>query len=117
MINYYDIYQPMKWKTIDNTEEFEHAISNSFQQTIAIFKHSTRCSISFVAKKTIERFWAFNNDIYYIDLIQNRNISNLLASQLNVKHESPQIIVIKDGKAVYHAAHGMIDIQEISEYL
>lgn len=79
---------------------------------IAIFKHSTRCSLSSMVKSRLERGWDIkDNDIemYYLDLLAHRNISNKIASIYNVEHQSPQLIVLNQGKVLYHKSHGDID--------
>lgn len=84
---------------------------------VAIFKHSTRCSISSMALNRIERDWKKHNPsipIYYLDLIRFRNISNLIADIFKVQHESPQLLIIRNGVCVYHASHNAIDAADIS---
>ncbi|MEN2402801.1 bacillithiol system redox-active protein YtxJ [Flavobacterium sp. MC2016-06] len=85
------------------------AISN--EKPVVIFKHSTRCSISRMALKQFEREYDLENvaDTYFLDLIAHRDISNEIAKKYDVYHESPQLILIKNGKAVYDVSHSDID--------
>ena len=89
------------------------AISN--EKPVAIFKHSTRCSISRMALKQFERDYDLNEvvDAYFLDLIAHRDISNEIARKYNVYHESPQLILIKNGKAVYDVSHSDIDAEAL----
>jgi bacillithiol system protein YtxJ len=108
----------MTWNKIENLTDLEAAISASNHQPIAIFKHSTRCSISSTALDRFERAWQKtdqhqNLKPYLLDLIQFREISNQVADQLEVRHESPQIIIIKEGKAVFHESHYGILLDDI----
>ena len=91
------------------------AISNV--KPVVIFKHSTRCSISRMALKQFEREFDLNEtvDAYFLDLIAHRDISNEIASRFNVYHESPQLILIKNGKAVYDVSHSDIDAIALKE--
>ena len=107
----------MIWKTLSDMNEFEAALEASYNNPIALYKHSTRCSISLIAKKSIERFWDLDIDAYYLDLIAHRDISNAIAEKLSIQHQSPQIILVKEGAAVYDASHGAIDLVKMSEYL
>lgn len=110
----------MNWKNLSSLEDLESALAQSKQQPIAIFKHSTRCSISSTAKNRLERGWKFNDEqitAYFLDLIAHRNISNNIAEQLGVEHQSPQLIVVKDGKAVYDASHMTIYVDDVLEVL
>ena len=70
-----------------------------------------------IAKKTIERFWCFDIDAYFLDLIIHRDISNAIAEKLLIRHESPQLIIVKEGKAIYNASHGAIDVEQIKIYV
>ncbi|MCP4441964.1 MAG: bacillithiol system redox-active protein YtxJ [Aureispira sp.] len=110
----------MNWKDLTSIEELENILQESHQHPVAIFKHSTRCSISSTAKNRLERGWNFeSNQVtpYFLDLIAHRNVSNAIADQLGVVHQSPQLIVIKNGKAVYDASHMTIYVDDITEVL
>lgn len=91
------------------------AISNA--KPVVIFKHSTRCSISRMALKQFEREYDLNEtvDAYFLDLIANRDVSNEIANKFSVYHESPQLILIKNGKAVYDVSHSDIDAVALKE--
>ncbi len=83
-----------------------------------IFKHSTRCSISMMAKRTFERYWDVIPDsvsLYFLDLINHRDISAYIAETFHVHHESPQILLIKDGECILDASHGDISADEVAE--
>lgn len=83
-----------------------------------IFKHSTRCSISMMAKRTFERYWDVIPDkvsLYFLDLISHRDVSAYIADTFHVHHESPQILLIKDGQCILDASHGDISADEVAE--
>lgn len=107
------------WINLTSVEELETAIQQSNEKPVALFKHSTRCSISSMAKSRLERSWDLSEkvDIYYLDLIAFRPVSNKIAEVLNVTHESPQIILLKDGKAIYHTSHSDISVEGLAEQL
>lgn len=107
----------MKWNELNNINDLETALKASHEQPVALFKHSTRCSVSLMAKKSIERFWDLDIDAYYLDLIAHRDVSNSIAEQLEIHHQSPQMILVKDGKAIYNASHGSIDVDAMGELL
>lgn len=108
----------MVWKILDSVEGLNGVLDASHQKVIAIFKHSTTCSISHMAKMRIEEHWDLQDvDLYYLDLKAHRNISNTIAEKLSVHHESPQILLIKNGECVYDASHFDISVEEIKESL
>lgn len=81
-----------------------------------IFKHSTRCSISGVAKNRLERNVSpANVDFYFLDLVRNRDISNKIAEEFSVSHESPQVLLIKNGHCIYDESHSGINMKDIEE--
>jgi bacillithiol system protein YtxJ len=90
----------------------------SFKKPVAIFKHSTSCGISkFVWNQFQKEFNIPNEqmDFYYLDLLAYRSISNHVAEKFNVVHQSPQLILIKNGKAVYNASHESITVEELEK--
>ncbi len=106
----------MNWIQLTNVNQLEEIKEKSKQKPQVIFKHSTRCSISSMARGRLERSTAPNDaDFYYLDLITYRDISNKIAKDFHVYHESPQIIVIKNGECVYDESHGSITMDEIKE--
>lgn len=106
----------MDWKILNDAAQLEEIKKRSFEKTQVIFKHSTRCSISSVAKSRLEKAQAPENiDFYYLDLISYRNISNEVAEKFDVFHESPQVLVIRNGECVYDESHMSISMNEIAE--
>lgn len=109
----------MKWIKLQLADELTHLIEKeSFVTPILFFKHSTRCSISSMALNRLESYWDIESTQaipVYLDLIQYRNLSDKLASDLGVRHESPQVLLVKDGKCIYTASHSQIDVEDIKE--
>ncbi len=106
------------WTAIEKMEGIEAIKLASELRTQVIFKHSTRCSISSMAKSRLERAGKGDDfDLHYLDLIRHRDISNAIAEQFNVQHESPQILVIKKGQCTYDESHNGIRMDEILEQL
>ncbi|PWK70039.1 bacillithiol system protein YtxJ [Mucilaginibacter oryzae] len=85
-----------------------------------IFKHSTRCSISMMAKRRFELDWdnlPENMPLYFLDLIKYRDLSNQVAQLFQVHHESPQLLLIKDGECILDQSHSGISVDETLEVL
>ena len=104
------------WIQLTNIETLEEIADDSSNQPIAILKHSTSCGISRMVLRQFEQNYNLDPDsvkLYFLDLLSYRDISNKIASRFNVPHESPQLIVIKDGKAVYDASHSEIDVNKL----
>lgn len=106
----------MNWIELKSNSQIKEIIEKSKAKPQVIFKHSTRCSISAMAKGRLERSLAPGNaDFYFLDLINYRNISNQVSSEFDVSHQSPQILVIRNGECVYDESHGSITMDEIKE--
>ncbi len=105
----------LNWSKIETLESLQKAIAGTDKTPAIFFKHSTRCSISSMALNRFEKEWDESNncDIYFIDLIANRDVSNTLSEIVNVQHQSPQVLLIENGKCVYNASHSGIDAEEI----
>ena len=106
----------MNWIPLTKVEELEVIDKESFSRPVVIFKHSTTCSISHMAKGRLDRSKApANISFYYLDLKQFRSVSNAVASHYDVAHESPQVILVANGKCVYDESHNGITMDEIEE--
>lgn len=108
----------MNWIELTDEQQLDTIIEESKSQPVVIFKHSTRCSISSMAKDRLDREEApQDTKFYYLDLIAYRPISNKVAEVFNVHHESPQILLIKNGECTYEESHNGINMEEIEEQL
>ena len=111
----------MNWKDITEVNTLDTIESNSFDQPIIIYKHSTRCSVSSMALNRLERSWNAEEmqhvDIYFLDLIAHRELSSLIAEKFSVYHESPQLLVINSGKCTYNTSHMGISYRELKNNL
>lgn len=101
----------MSWNDLTDLGQLNEIMALSNEKPVAIFKHSTRCSVSRMALKQFENEFDFSDKVtpYFLDLIAYRDVSNEIANRFGVQHQSPQLILIKDGKAVYNASHSDID--------
>jgi bacillithiol system protein YtxJ len=111
----------MKWNELNTVSQLEQIREESKENPVVIFKHSTRCSTSRMVLDRLERNWKSeelgNVKAYYLDLISYREVSNQIAEQFEIEHESPQLLIIADGKAVYDRSHLSIDYNQIREEL
>lgn len=107
----------LEWKELTSSEEVDQLSEESQNKTCIIFKHSTRCSISSAALNRFETGWNEENEqeIYFLDLIKNREVSNYIAEKFQVTHQSPQVLVIKNEEAIYHCSHNAIHPKTIAE--
>jgi bacillithiol system protein YtxJ len=104
----------MNWIPLTNADQLKEIKEKSNLKPQVIFKHSTRCSISSMAKGRLERSTTPNDaDFYLLDLISFRQISNQIAKDFDVYHESPQVLVIKNGECTYDESHASISMDEI----
>lgn len=108
----------MNWISLTTEEQLSQIKEKSVTVTQVIFKHSTRCSISSMVLDRLERSKApATADFYYLDLIAHRNVSNKIAEVFDVYHESPQVLVIKNGECVYNESHMGIRMDEVAEQI
>lgn len=107
------------WTTLTSEEQLTEALSAS-DKAIFLFKHSTRCTISEMAKNRFEREWTNPEEAFellYLDLLEYRTISNKIEELTGVQHQSPQLIVWKNGKVIYNNSHNGIQAKESVEAL
>lgn len=110
----------IKWRLLTDLGQLNELIDLSHQQPIIIFKHSTRCSISRFVLKSFEKDYDFSEEEllpYFLDLLSYRNISNEIANRFEIMHQSPQILLIKDGVCVFNSSHENIQLESLRKYL
>ncbi len=111
----------IKWNALTSAEQLENIKAESSQQPVIIFKHSTSCSISATAKNRLERQWdeagLENVKPYYLDLLSYRSVSNQIASTFDVRHESPQLLLIRNGECTSDWSHLGIRLDEVKKAL
>ena len=106
----------INWLVLNSEQQLAEIVMASHSRAQVIFKHSTRCSISGVAKNRLEKQDQPENiDFYYLDLIAFRPVSQAIAEQFQVHHESPQVLLIKNGACIYDESHMSISMDEILE--
>lgn len=112
-------FTKMNWKTLEHIDQIKVIKDASFNKLQLIFKHSTRCIISKMALKNFESDFNLEDtiDAYYLDLIAHRNISNEIAETFQVQHQSPQILLIKNGVVVYNESHEGIDANVLKQFI
>jgi bacillithiol system protein YtxJ len=108
----------LNWTEIHSVDELHEIWDNSLEKPAVFFKHSTRCSISSMALRAFERDWVSDDTkLFFIDLIANRDVSNLLAELSNVEHQSPQIIVTSKKTVLFSDSHGTIDAEKVQKLI
>lgn len=108
--------ESLPWTNINEMSQLDEIDRLSKDKPVLLFKHSTRCSISAMALGRFERSYSQESSFnpYFLDLIAHRDISNEIASRYGVRHESPQAILIRDGKAVFDTSHMGISYDELN---
>lgn len=101
----------INWIPLTELHQIDEIINDSSVRFSLIFKHSTRCSISRMALKQFENEFDLEDKVtaYFLDLLNYREISNAVSEQFNVVHQSPQLLLIQNGKVIYDASHSAIE--------
>ena len=108
------------WNILTNEISLDDIDELSKDKPVLLFKHSTRCSISFMAKGQLDKNSEFSEEEitpYYLDLLSYRSLSNEIAERYGVTHASPQVLLIKNGKCIYNTSHSDISVKSIGENL
>lgn len=111
----------MNWKKLTDSTQIEEIKELSNSKPVLIFKHSTRCSVSSMSLDRLLRNWKTEDGEkvvpYFLDLIVFRNLSDQIEGTFGVAHESPQVLIIRNGKAIYDNSHFGISYPEIMAQL
>jgi bacillithiol system protein YtxJ len=108
------------WTHLTEIEKLDRLIEQSVHVPVLLFKHSTRCSISSMAMNRLESEWDLTKEEIipvYLDLIAYRSISNEIADRFGVTHQSPQVLLIKDGICTYDTSHNQISVRDLKQNL
>ncbi len=111
----------MNWIPLTQEAQLQEIVGLSHLQPVVIFKHSTRCSISGTALSRLERHWKDSEMAgvkpYHLDLIAHRPVSNRIAQVFGVEHQSPQLLLIREGECVFNASHLDISYNDLKQRL
>jgi bacillithiol system protein YtxJ len=108
------------WNPLTDVKQLDEIVEESKTIPVAIFKHSTRCGISRMVLRNFESSYEIPVNqlkIYYLDLLSYRDISDEIGHKFQVMHQSPQLIVLKNGTAVANASHHSIDASELKNFV
>ena len=106
----------INWVALTDQAQLEQIIKISMAKPVLIFKHSSRCGISSMALKNFETEYDIPEtdiDMYFLDLLEYKSLSNAISEKFNVVHQSPQVLVIKNGTVIYHASHSAINSEDL----
>jgi bacillithiol system protein YtxJ len=107
----------MNWKHLNVIDDLNLIKHQSANQLVLIFKHSTRCSVSNMVLSRFERQWKnIDSSFYFLDLLKFRSISNNISDYFGIEHQSPQVLIIKDGKCVGNFSHNSINCIDLEKY-
>ena len=110
----------INWVALNEMSQLDEIISLSNTKAVLIFKHSTRCGISSMVLKNFKNEYNLPDseiELYFLDLIKNRDLSNEIAIKFNVIHQSPQVLVIYKEQVIYHDSHNQISVEAIKNAL
>jgi len=110
----------MNWKRLSNDQELNALTEESFQLPVLIYKHSTRCSLSDITQLRLERSWEsdpLDLSPYFLDLVFNKEVSDAVEHQFQVRHQSPQVLVIYQGKCIFQSSHLSISHRALKDVI
>lgn len=109
----------IEWRQLTDLGQLNEIVDLSNEKAVLIFKHSTRCSISRFALKQFENEFDLEEKItpYFLDLLNHRDVSNEIANRFEVFHQSPQIVLIRNGKAIFSTSHSDIDATFLERFV
>lgn len=108
------------WRILEDISQLDAVEKLSEEKLVVIFKHSVTCGISNMVWHQFQNDIDFNNvhiEMLYLDLLAHRDVSNEISRRFQVLHQSPQILVIKNGEVIHHASHSAIRISNIKKFL
>lgn len=115
-----DSSKSLPWIPLTDGDQLDEIAARSEERPQVIFKHSTSCGISSMVLNMFTHSYSLNEDqvdLYFLDIHQNRSLSNNIASSFQVRHESPQLIILENRKAIFDTSHGAIADFDLANFL
>jgi bacillithiol system protein YtxJ len=109
-----------QWKKLIRLEQLPELVQESYNIPVVLFKHSVSCGLSAMVKYQLEEEWNFKHkelSFYYLDLINHRDVSNKIAEEFDIVHQSPQVIVLHKGKPIANTSHYAIGVSWLRDQL
>lgn len=119
-MNWFSRDRNKDWIHLSVPDQINELITESGSIPIVIYKHSSRCGLSYMTENKLESGWEVLKpkvNLYFLDVIRYRNVSAAVAERFNIRHQSPQILVIKNGICVYNTSHHEINVDTILKFL
>lgn len=109
----------LPWIQLESMDQLDVIAENSKNKTQVVYKHSSTCGISRMVLNMFSEGYDTDLDIdlYFLMIQNHREVSNTIEEKFGVKHESPQLLVIKNGEVVFHTSHGAIADTDFTQYL
>jgi bacillithiol system protein YtxJ len=109
----------MPWIFLESMEQLDTIEAGSKERPQVIFKHSSTCGISSMVLKMFNGSYdpILDCDLYFLTIQAHRDLSNAVADKFEVRHESPQLLILKNGKVSFHTSHGAIADLDLKDYL
>jgi monothiol bacilliredoxin len=115
-----ELKKVLPWIDLNSIDQLNIIEDKSMIKLQVIFKHSTRCGISRMVLNQFEDTYNLTEDdldLYFLDLINYREVSNEVGYKFQVLHESPQLLVIKNGAVVAHDSHGGVNAIDLNNFV
>ncbi|HET8864905.1 MAG TPA: bacillithiol system redox-active protein YtxJ [Gracilimonas sp.] len=110
----------LDWKKVSSKENLSEIIKASGQKPQVIYKHSTRCATSFFALKNIQGLSEETKEkaeFYIVDVIKQRELSYFIAERFGIKHESPQVFILRNGDVLWNGSHHEVNAESLQTYI
>jgi bacillithiol system protein YtxJ len=99
---------------VTDSDELDKLLLSSKQRPVVVFKHSNSCPISAAAYREMQQL---EDEVVLVEVQKARQLSRDLADRTGIRHESPQVIVLRNGKAVWNASHYRVNAREVAKAL
>lgn len=109
-----------EWIPLNEPEQIEQVLERSKNKPQIIYKHSTRCAVSSIALFSLQGLSADTKeqaDFNFLNVIDQRELSKFVSEKLQIRHESPQLLLIRDGEVEWHGSHYEVKAETVAEIL
>lgn len=110
---------PQPFTALVREDELDALVVRSSTRPVLIFKHSPTCGTSYFALDELSAWGQEQDaaDVHLVDVIAHRVVSNEIARRFGVRHQSPQVLLVRDGRVLWHASHYSVTAASVASAL
>lgn len=107
----------MAFLPLTSASDLAEALATSYEQPVVLYKHSATCPLSTRARRAVQPIAEGAVPTYEVVVQQARPVSQQISTELGIRHETPQVLIVHHGTPVFETSHGAVTTAAVHEAL